>query len=262
MTDSKKYLQVAIQAAKNAGPVFKKHFGKAKDIQMKNGDFRDLVTRADKEIETQIRKSILKNFPKHKIIGEEFSKDAVGKTDLVWIIDPIDGTTNFIQGLPICCISIGIWQNNTPLVGVVYSPIMDYLFTAVRGQGAFLNGKKIKVSEKPSLKLAFGGFGWGRNIQKAQVNFPQLVKLLHKIRTLGSATFEMCLCAMGVFDFHIQSEINIWDFAAAALLIKEAGGKITEPDGKNIKLGSKSVVSSNGKIHRQLIGELNKSLQI
>src|SRR5437868_2296487 len=108
MDINEKYLQTAVLAAKNAGVTFKKNFGKAKDVQMKDHDFRNLVTEVDMEIETQIRKVVTKKYPSHKIIGEEYTQDVVGKDDLVWIIDPIDGTTNYIQGLPFCCISIAL----------------------------------------------------------------------------------------------------------------------------------------------------------
>lgn len=260
MNQPNEYLKTAIQAAKQSGEIFKKNFGKPKNVSMKNNDPRDLVTEIDKKIESQIRASLLKKFPGHKIIGEEFGSQELKKNDLVWIIDPIDGTTNYIHGVPICCISIGLWDSRGPLAAVVYNPVTNYLFSAAKGRGAFLNNKKIRVSQKPQLRQAFGGFGWGRNIHKAQVNFPKLVNLLHKIRTLGSSTFELCFVAMGVFDFHIQSEINIWDFAAAALIIKQAGGKITEQSGKTISLTSKSVIASNGKLHKELLDEFKKAV--
>ena len=256
------YLKVAISAAKESGKIFVRYFGKPKDIQMKGGDPRNLVTEIDKKIETQIRKTILKYFPKHKFIGEEFGSQKIVKNDFVWIIDPIDGTTNYIQGLPMCCISIGLWQNNQPLAGVVYNPVFGKLFTASKNGGAYLNGKRLSVSKKGDVSQAYGGFGWGRNIHKAQVNFPKLLPLLHKIRTLGSATFEMCYVAMGVFDFHIQSEINVWDFAASTLIVREAGGTVTELSGKPLTVESKTFLASNGKLHGKMVSELKKSLII
>lgn len=255
---NKEYLKVAVKAAHEVAPLFVKTFGKAKHVKIKDNDPRNLVTEVDAGIETKIRKIIKKNFPHHKIIGEEFSKAVANTHDFFWIIDPIDGTTNYIQGLPVCCISIGLWHGNTPLVGVVYNPILNQLFTASRGGGARLNGKKIKVSQKPSMKLAFGGFGWGRNIHKAQVNFPKLIPLLHKVRTLGSATMEMCFVAAGIFDFHIQSEINVWDFAASAVILQEAGGQVTELGGKKLDLNSTSFLASNRKLHRQMVESFKK----
>lgn len=258
MTNEQQYLNLAVNFAKNASIIFKKYFGKPKNIKIKDGDPRNLVTEIDKKIETEFRKLISKEFPNHKVIGEEFGITKTSNQDLVWIIDPIDGTTNYIQGLPICCISIGLWQNNQPLVAVVYNPILEQLFTAIKGQGSYLNGQKIKVSNKSSVNLTYGGFGWGKNIKKAQINFPKLIPLLHKVRTLGSATYEMCYTALGVYDFHIQNEINIWDFAASALIVTEAGGEVSELDGKKLSMESKSFLASNKKIHKILIADLKK----
>ncbi len=257
-----KFSHVAQSAVKASAKLFLKDFGKAKNIQIKNNDFGNLVSRADKNIETQIRKIIGKNFPTHKIIGEEFSKDKVKPTDLVWIIDPIDGTTNYIQGLPFACISLGLWQGNTPLVGVVLNPITEQLWTAVKGQGAFLNQQKLHVSKKHGLNFTYGGFGWGRNVKKAQINFPKLLPILHKVRTLGSATLEMCLVAQGVYDFYLQNEINIWDFAASALLVLEAGGEITEINGQPLTASTTNFLCSNGHIHQHMLKEFKKAVLI
>jgi myo-inositol-1(or 4)-monophosphatase len=253
------FLPAAVQAAKTSSKIFKKFFGKPKDIKIKGGDPRNLVTEIDKKIESLIRSQLSKKFPSHKFIGEEFGSEKVSKKDFVWIIDPIDGTTNFIQGLPICCISIGLWQNNQPLAAVVYNPILNQLFTAEKGKGSFLNGKRIKVSKKNSVIMGYGGFGWGRNIHKAQVNFPKLLPILYKIRTLGSATLEMCYIGLGVFDFHIQSEINVWDFAASTLIVTEAGGQVTELFGEKLTMESKSFLASNGSLHKKLIADIKKT---
>lgn len=249
----KKYLQVAVLAAKQNGSLFKKYFGCAQDVQMKNNDPRDLVTEIDKKIETHIRKLILKNFPSHKIIGEEFGAQELKKNDLVWIIDPIDGTHNYIQGLPLCCISIALWDSKGPLAAVVYNPILNQIFTAARSKGAFLNGKKIKVSGHNKFSQAFGGYGWGRNIDKAAKKFPQLLRHLHKMRTFGSSTMELAYVGAGNYDFHIQADINVWDFAASVLIIKEAGGKVTDWSGKAVEIETKNLIASNGKLHKNLL---------
>lgn len=253
MINLNKFSQVAETAVKSATKLFLQDFGQAKNVQIKNNDFGNLVSRADKNIETQIRKILRQNFPTHKIIGEEFEKDKVSETDLVWVIDPIDGTTNYIQGLPFCCISLGLWQGNTPLVGVVFNPITKQLWTAKKGNGAFLNQKKISCSQKKSMDYSYGGFGWGRNVKKAQINFPKLLPILHKVRTLGSATLEMCLVAEGIYDFYLQNEINIWDFAASALIVLEAGGKITEINGHPLTTQTTNFLCSNPYIHKPML---------
>jgi myo-inositol-1(or 4)-monophosphatase len=262
MLNLHKFSQIAQTAVKASAKLFIQDFGKAKNVQIKNNDFGNLVSRADKNIELQIRKILHQHCPTHKIIGEEFSKDKVKPTDLVWIIDPIDGTTNYIQGLPFACISLGLWQGNTPLVGVVLNPITKQLWTAVKGQGAFLNKQKISASHKTSLNFTYGGFGWGRNVKKAQINFPKLLPILHKVRTLGSATLEMCLVAEGVYDFYLQNEINLWDFAASAVIVLEAGGKITEINGKPLTASTTNFLCSNQHIHKQMLSEFKKAVLI
>ena len=247
------YLKVGTGAAKQSAKIFNKFFGKPKNISSKSQDPRNLVTEVDLDIETQIRKYILKRFPTHKFIGEEFGTETLEKNDFVWIIDPIDGTTNYIQGFPVCCISIALWDKHGPLVGVVYNPILKQLFTAIRGQGAFLNGKKIKTSSVKLLQQSYGGYGWSRNVDKASKNFPILVKTLNKIRTIGSCTLELCLVAMGVYDFYVQAQINVWDFAAAVLILTEAGGKATDWTGKKIGMETVTLTASNPYIHNQLL---------
>ncbi len=255
---NEQHLKFAVSAAKNFGSLFVKNFGRAQHIKTKGGDPRDLVTEIDHAIEKQFRKSIAKKFPHHKVIGEEFGRDQVGAKDLVWIIDPVDGTTNYIQGLSFACISIALWQGNKPLVGVVYNPVTKQLFSASAGKGAFLNGKKIGVSKVSKFEYAFTAFCWGRNTTKAAENFPKLVKKLHKIRTFGSTALETTFIGAGMLDALISYEANIWDFAAAAVILAEAGGKITQYSGKPLTLTTQSILATNGKVHNQFLKQLGK----
>ncbi len=258
MSQTDIYLQTAITAAKKSAPIFKKYFGCPKTVSIKHNDPHDLVTEVDRQIETQIRKFIQQKFPTHKIIGEEFGAPELLKNDLVWIIDPIDGTTNYIQGLAFSCISIGLWDKHGPLVGVVYNPITNELYTAQRGKGALLNGRRLKVSEVKQFKMAYGGFGWGRDITIAKKSFPLVISSTNKIRTLGSSTLELCLIARGVYDFLIQKRINVWDFGAAVLILTEAGGTATDSQGKPITITSNSIIGSNKNIHGQIIQTIKK----
>ncbi len=258
MSQTDIYLKSAVAAAKKFAPIFKKYFGCPKTVSIKHGDPHDLVTEIDRRIETGIRKYILQKFPTHKIIGEEFGASALGKNDIVWIIDPIDGTTNYIQGLPFACISIGLWDAKGPLVGVVYNPILKELYTAQRDKGAFLNGKKLQVSKISKFGTAYGGFGWGRDITIAIKSFPVVISNTKKIRTLGSSTLEICLIARGVYDFLIQKRINVWDYAAAVLILTEAGGKTTDTKGQNLNLQSTSILGTNGKIHKEILQVIKK----
>ena len=243
------YLKTAVDTAKASGKIFQRYFGKPKNVSIKNGDPKNFVTEVDQKIEKQIRKLLQKKFPTHKIIGEELGSHKLEKNDYIWIIDPIDGTVNFIHGLPLCCISIALWDSHGPLIAVVFSPALNLLFTAQRGKGANLNGRKIKVSDKKY----FGGFGWGRNPIQAAKNFPKIIKHLPKIRALGSSALEFAFVAAGIFDFHIQAGINIWDFAASVLLIQEAGGKVSDWKGKPLTLNSTHIAGGNKLTHPNLV---------
>ncbi len=258
MSQTDIYLKTAVEAVKKSAPKFKKYFGCPQTVSIKHGDPHDLVTEVDRGIETEFRKFILKKFPTHKIIGEEFGTPKIEKNDLVWIIDPIDGTTNYIQGLPFACTSIALWDAKGPLVGVVYNPILNELYTARRGKGSFLNEKKLLVSKVSKFATAYGGFGWGRDIAIAIKSFPLVISNTKKIRTLGSSTLELCLIARGVYDFLIQKRINMWDYAAAVLILTEAGGKATDTKGRPITIDSKSILATNGKIHQEILQVIKK----
>lgn len=259
MNKSENYLAVAVATAKEAGKIFKANFGKPAKISLKGNNPRDLVTEIDSRLEKLTKERLHKKFPNHDILGEESGLSNFHKqTNYQWFIDPIDGTSNYIHGFPFCCISIALWDKQGPLVGVIYNPVLDYLFTAERGKGAFLNNKRITVSKQSKLNNAFGGYGWGRDVQKASKNFPIFVKGLNKIRTLGSTTMELCFVAAGVYDFHIQAHLSIWDFAAAVLIITEAGGKTTNWQGKTPSVKTTNLIASNARLHPQLFSKTKK----
>lgn len=252
------YIKVATVAAKKAGKIFKTNFGRPKHINIKNGNPKDLVTEIDKKIEILIRKIILQNFPKHKIIGEEFAKDKIEQNDLVWIIDPIDGTTNYIYGLPLCCISIALWDKTGPLVAVIFNPVTGQLYSAQRGKGARLNNKKIVVSTTPKAIEALGTIGWAREVKMAKRLFAGIINQVLKIRVFATCAWQMCLVASGNTDFYVSISEKLWDFAAGALIVKEAGGKVTDLSGIPLSPKTKTIIASNGKIHSQLLSRLKK----
>ncbi len=252
--NEQKYLKVAVAAAKKAGKIFKTNFGKAKHVSTKNGNARDLVTEIDRRIEQVIKKQIHKAFPNHAILGEEFGLiKAHNGSEYKWFIDPIDGTSNFIQGMPMCCISIGLWRNDKPLIGVIFNPILNTLYSALIKKGAFMNGKKIQVSKTNKLTNAFGGFGWGRNINLGKKYYPVLIKQASKLRTLGTTANDCCFLAEGIYDFHFQGEFKIWDIAAAIPIILEAGGKVTDWKGKPIRTESKNLIACAKPLHKPLL---------
>src|ERR1051326_8521388 len=215
MTDQERYLKVGVEAAKQAGGLFSRFFGKPKDVKFKNHDFRDQVTEVDLKIETLIRRLLAHNFPDHKIIGEEFGRSTINKEDLVWIIDPIDGTTNFIQGIPICCISICLWDHKGPVIAVLYNPVLNKLYTASRGRGAKLNGKTIKVSKERVLARALGGLGWLKLDEGVKL-FTLMAKHCRKLRILASSAWQISLVGSANYDFHVSYDINVWEIGRAS----------------------------------------------
>ncbi len=260
METYKNYLAVAVGAARHSGKIFKANFGKPKHIKQKAGNYRDLVTEIDSKIEMAIKKEIFSHFPGHKILGEEFGwAGENGQGQLSWIIDPIDGTTNFIQGIPMCCISLALWKNNRPLLGVIYNPVTEQLYSAIKGQGAYLNGEKNTVSKIKNLKNAFGGVGWGRDVNLGAQILPYFLKTTKKIRVLGSAAWELTRVASGEYDFFIQGSVKIWDIAAGLLIVQEAGGKITDWRGKAPVLTTAQLLASNKAVHKEILKLLKNS---
>ena len=246
------YLQVASAAAKEAGPIFEKFFGKAGKPKIKAGDAGNLVTKIDLRIEKLIRRHILKSFPDAKIIGEEFGSSELKKDDVVWLIDPIDGTTNFIRGIPLCCICIGVWDKDGPLAGLVFNPIVRQTYTAARGKGAFLNAKRIRVSEVSKLKDASGAVGW-QSPQAAKKIFNQIIGATRKLRILATSAWQTCMVANGQLDYYATRDVHIWDVGASAIILLEAGGAITDFKGYPSKINLLEVIASNGKLQKEII---------
>ncbi len=255
-----RYLKVAEKAALESGKVFKKFFGHATGIHEKKHEKRNLVTDSDLAIETIIRKHISQAFPDHHVLGEEFGGlPKISKGQFLWLIDPIDGTNNFAQGIPLSCISIGLWDYQGPLVAVVYNPTTEALYTAERGKGVKLNGKLLSVSKVADPMESLGGVGWTRsNSKKERAKLFRVgVEKFAKARALGTTALQMCFIADSKMDFYFGIGMYIWDIAAAALIITEAGGKVTDIHGKPLTLSARSVVASNGKLHNYIIKNLS-----
>ncbi|WOK99700.1 inositol monophosphatase 3 [Canna indica] len=260
------FLAVAVDAAKSAGEIIRKGFYQTKHVEHKGQV--DLVTETDKACEELIFNHLKKYYPSHKFIGEETS--AVFGTDELtdeptWIIDPVDGTTNFVHGFPFVCVSIGLAIGKVPTVGVVYNPIIGELFTGVLGQGSFLNGAPIKVSSQNELIKALLVTEVGTKRDKATVDATtnRINKLLFKVRSLrmgGSLALNLCGIACGRLD--LCYEIGFggpWDVAAGAVIIHEAGGLVFDPSGGDFDLMSRRIAASNGHLKDALIQVLRES---
>ncbi|PKI74015.1 hypothetical protein CRG98_005632 [Punica granatum] len=214
----------------------------------------DLVTETDKACEELIFNHFRERYPSHKFIGEETTA-ACGSSELTddptWIVDPLDGTTNFVHGFPFVCISIGLTIGKVPTVGVVYNPIMNELFTGIRGKGAFLNGNPIKVSSQSELvkSLLAAEVGIKRDKLTVDLTTGRINSLLFKVRSLrmsGSCALNLCGIACGRIDlFYEHGFGGPWDVAGGALIVQEAGGLVYDPSGKDFDITSQRVAASN-----------------
>ena len=251
-----KEIRVLKQALGAAAKVVRKHFGKVGyELKAK----ANLVTKADVASQKTILDIIRKNFPAHDYLAEEDAKKITGAPYL-WVIDPIDGTTNFAHTVPQCSISIALFYKNEPVLGGVMNPITGDLFFAQKGKGATLNGKKIHVSaiNKMEKSLLVTGFPYNRFERMPELLnwFSQFLLACHDVRRFGSAALDLCWVAAGRLEGYWEDNLNPWDVGAGLLIVQEAGGKVTDFQGKKYKkitdIG-KSVVASNGKIHAQMI---------
>ncbi len=254
-------LEIAIDAALEAGKYLKSNIGKINRIERKEGQETNLVTEIDKKSEEIIIKRLKKKFPYHDFLGEE-SGEAKVTSEFRWIIDPLDGTTNYAHGLPLYSVTIGLEYKNEIILGIVYDPSRDELFTAEKGKGAQLNKKQIKVSKQSKLieSLIVTGFPYtvNQNPDDELVHFRNFLVASQAVRRLGSAAIDLAYVACGRFDGFYEGFLNPWDMAAGVLLVTEAGGKWTDYLGLPSTVYNKQMLATNGLIHEQMIEILKK----
>jgi myo-inositol-1(or 4)-monophosphatase len=246
------YLQAAIAIAKEAGQILREEYALPPDIHYK-GDV-DLVTQADKRSEKAVVAGLSRLFPKHSIVAEEGTGHE-RSTEFRWYVDPLDGTTNFAHKYPCFAVSIALTQNNAVLAGVVYNPIYDELFAAARGEGATLNGKKISVSKVQTLSTSLLCTGFPVHKRRANSNihyYYDFTLRSHGVRRDGSAALDLANVAAGRFDGFWEFGLKSWDTGAGVLLVQEAGGAISDFDGKPYELGGPIVLATNGLIHEEM----------
>lgn len=255
-----KLTNTAILAALKAGSVLRRAFGTSFEISSKVGK-HNLVTEYDKKVEALLIEGIHKQFPTHAFLGEETGFSGASGDTIQWIIDPIDGTVNFAHHIPFFCVSIAAAYRHEVLCGVIYSPMIEELFVAERGHGAFLNGAPLSVSSNTQLSDGFLATGFPYNVsenpERCIDQFTRMSKLGVPIRRLGSAALDLAYVAAGRFDAYWEVIINPWDYAAGMLLIEEAKGRVSDLSGGKIKeLKPLGIVASNGFIHDQLVSHL------
>jgi myo-inositol-1(or 4)-monophosphatase len=251
-------LEVAVVAAKAAGEVLHSSFGRQQQIRYK-GEV-DLVTEVDERAEQTIREILLAAYPDYGVLAEEGGR-LQGEGDARWIVDPLDGTTNYTHGLPIFSVSIALESAGRTVLGVVYDPLREETYVAEHSRGATLNGEPIKVSSVQELRRALlvTGFPYDRDEMPAALElFGRFAMLTQGMRRLGSAALDLCYVAAGRLDGYYERGIHAWDVAAGALILEEAGGKVTDYRGSELYLEGREIVASNGRLHpaiTQLTGE-------
>ncbi|KAL8249087.1 hypothetical protein R6Q59_005955 [Mikania micrantha] len=260
------FLTVAVDVAKKAGEVIRKGFYRTKHVEHKGSV--DLVTETDKACEDLIFNHLKQRFPSHKFIGEETTA-ANGVSELTdeptWIVDPLDGTTNFVHGFPFVCVCIGLTIKKVPVVGVVYNPIMNELFTAIDGNGAFLNGNPIKVSSQSALVtcLLTTEVGTKRDQATLDATTNRINSLLYKVRSIrmeGSCALGLCGVACGRIDLFYEIGFGgPWDVAAGVVIVKEAGGVVFDPSGNDFDITAQRVAASNPIVKNAFVEALQES---
>jgi myo-inositol-1(or 4)-monophosphatase len=253
----------AVRAALAAGKVLRKYFGKKLKIDEKKN--AGLVTNADLQAEEAALKILSRATPDFGFLTEETHPTASQRPGEPgrWILDPLDGTTNFVHKFPMFCVSIGAEVQGVPTVGVIYHPIFNDLYVAVRGKGARLNGKRIHVSNTKKLgdSLLTTGFAYTWNEEALARDLWTFQKLSIKARAIrrpGSAAMDLAYTARGVFDAFWERNLSPWDISAGALLVQEAGGKVTNYFGEPLAYSQRQILASNGKIHRLMVNTIGE----
>ncbi|HHT9116564.1 MAG: inositol monophosphatase [Planctomycetes bacterium] len=268
LSDLNKYLNVAREAALTAGIVLKERFRKLCPSMIDEKAKNDFVTEADKKSEEIIKGHIRTHFNNHDILAEE-SLAVRNASPFLWIIDPLDGTLNYIHGLPCFAVSIALEIEGELAVGLIYEPLRENIYSAIKGQGAFKNGKRIHVAHSNTLNTSLVATGFPFRIKDIIDNYLKVFKdlFMHAtgIRRGGSACLDLAYTAEGIFGGFFECSLSPWDMAAGALLVKEAGGVVTDFDGGNQYLKTGNIVAGSKGVHQEMlkiIQETFKNCQI
>jgi myo-inositol-1(or 4)-monophosphatase len=248
-------VNIAVRAARRAGELMIRQLNRLESLEITEKNRNEYVTEVDRIAEDAIIEVIYDHYPDHSILAEESGQR--GSNEFQWIIDPLDGTTNFIHGFPVFAVSIAVTHNGQLEHGVVYDPLRQEIFTASRGQGAQVDGRKIRVSKRPSMQHSLIATGFPHRGNKEHLDdylemLKSVISVSAGIRRPGSAALDLCYVAAGRVDGFWELGLNIWDIAAGALMIKEAGGRISDFHGTDGYLQSGDVVAGSPKIYAGL----------
>jgi len=260
-------LDAAVAAARAGGEVLLRDF-RSNDLEVRNKAENDFVTRADRDSEEAVVASIRQRFPDHRILAEEGGErggtDGRGGGDDAheWIIDPLDGTTNFLQGLPVWCVSVACRRGDELLAGVVLDPLRDELYSATRGGGTRWNGKPVRVSQRPGLDGAFLATGYPF---KAKPALDAYLSIFHdvfvqarSIRRCGAAALDLAHTAVGIYDGFFEFRLSPWDIGAGVLLVEEAGGRVSDLDGGRTFMAGGNLVAGAPGVQRELLAVVSR----
>ncbi len=254
MTDLERVREVGIEAARAAGDLLRGRIDSILEVRHKG--VVDLVTDVDVASEKLVAERILSAFPSHTILGEEGGRLGGDDVRFRWLVDPLDGTTNYTHGFPLFCVSIGFEMDGQLCFGAVYAPYVDELFVAQAGRGATLNGNPISVSGVDHLRQAMvaTGFPYDRGeLPRALRSFEAFSFKSQAVRRLGSAALDLCYVACGRLDAYWEHNVKPWDLAAGALILREAGGQLSATDGSAFSVDGGQVLSSNARLHQAMV---------
>jgi len=246
--------EAACEAARLAGESLRERFCRTREIELKGG--LDLVTDADRAAEELILGYLARRFPRHAVLAEERGALA-GQAQYRWLVDPLDGTTNYAHRVPHFCVSIAVEDERGLAASAVYDPVRDELFDAGRGQGATLNGEPLRVTGEDRLRCALLGTGfpysvWDRPDLPLRL-FDSFIRRARGLRRMGSAALDLCYVAAGRYDGFFEVDLEPWDLAAGVLLVREAGGAATGLDGGPFELSAGNVIASNGHLQQAMV---------
>lgn len=254
-------IENVLEVTRLAGEIVRTGFGKNFSIETKTND-SNIVTDIDKKSEEAIINYINKKFPSHGILAEESGAD-LKNSEYIWVVDPIDGTTNFAHGLPIFSVSIGLTKNGKTICGAVYDVMRDMMYSAELGSGSFVNWEKIRVTDNSNMAKSVLVTGFPYNIKdnpdNAVEKFTAFLNSCRAVRRLGSAAIDLCYLAQGIFDGFWEVSLHPWDFCAGQLIVEEAGGKVTDFNNNQLTINSSQLLASNNRIHEKMLQILREN---